>query len=51
MNKLSRIILNAFLVVAMLGMSALDANAGDDVVVVRLALPSCSCRLRLAALR
>lgn len=30
MNKLSRIFLNAFLVVAMLGMSALDANAGDD---------------------
>ena len=30
MNKLSRIFLNALVVVALLGMSVLDANAGDD---------------------
>ena len=30
MNKLSRNILNALVVIALLGMSVLDANAGDD---------------------
>lgn len=30
MNKLSRIFLNALVVIALMGMSALDANAGDD---------------------
>lgn len=30
MNKLSRIFLNALIVIALLGMSALDAEAGDD---------------------
>ena len=30
MNKLSRIFLNALVVIALMGMSVLDANAGDD---------------------
>jgi len=30
MNKLSRNFLNALVVIALLGMSVLDANAGDD---------------------